>query len=111
MTGLADTQSIITAEQMAALDTTALESAQLPECVYSALKQAANQYGDQVAIKYLLDGQCLGPKKIPLKKYSLKVVVSKGFRATYFFYLTFIIFFVMINHLANFLLVFFNLIT
>ncbi len=87
MMGLTNTQSIITAEQMAALDITALESAQLPQCVYSSVKQAASQYGDQVAIKYLLDGQCLGPKKIPFKKrlihQGVKLVKGKSFAQPY----------------------------
>lgn len=68
MTAQRENISAATTEQLSAPDTSALEASMLPNSIYDAIWQSASRYGDQTAIKFLLDGSCFGPNNIPLKK-------------------------------------------
>ncbi|MFD2166963.1 AMP-binding protein [Thalassotalea euphylliae] len=69
------------------IDASQINADQLPPSVYHAIQQAATSFGDSVAIKYILNGNALGPKNIPFKQraihQAIKLLKGKTFAQPY----------------------------
>jgi len=74
-------------QDMAKIDADKIAPKQLPSSTYHAIKLSAERYGNKAAIKYVLDGSCLGPDNIPLKKHlihqAVKLVKGESFAQPY----------------------------
>ena len=74
-------------QDMAKLDADKIAPEQLPSSTYHAIKLSAERFGNNAAIKYVLDGSCLGPNNIPLKKrlihQAVKLVKGESFAQPY----------------------------
>ncbi|XQW84980.1 AMP-binding protein [Thalassotalea piscium] len=82
-----DITTVRTQMDMATLDVASISPEKLPNSIYDAIITSAQRYTDKVAIRYILDGDCIGPKQIPFSKkiihQLLKVVKGKEFAAPY----------------------------
>lgn len=69
------------------LDTSDLALDRLPQSTYKAISKAAQAHPDHIALKFILDGDCVAPSKIPLKKRLLgrlvKLIKGKNFAEPY----------------------------
>ena len=61
-------ESVQSEADVARLNTESIEPSHLPSSLYMAIVNAAEVAPDEVAIKYILDGNCLHPKQIPRRK-------------------------------------------
>lgn len=82
-----DITTVQTNLDMAKTDVASISPERLPDSIYDAITTSAQRYADETAIRYILDGDCLGPTKIPFAKKTvnqlLKLVKGKTFAAPY----------------------------
>lgn len=82
-----DITTVKNALDMDKMDSATLLPSALPESIYDAITSSAERYGDKTAIQYILDGDCIGPKKIPFAKKAihqlLKITKGKSFANPY----------------------------
>lgn len=83
----ANITTIKTAQDVAAMDISALSPTALPNSLYEAIITSAGLYPNNIAIEYILDGECLGNGKIPFAKklvhFALSKLKGKQFAAPY----------------------------
>jgi len=82
-----DITTVQTNLDMAKTDVASISPERLPDSIYDAITTSAQRYADKTAIRYILDGDCLGPTKILFAKKAinqlLKLVKGKTFAAPY----------------------------
>ncbi len=82
-----DITTIQTAEDMRKIDVSAVSTKALPQSIYHVIAASADRFGGKIALKYILDGDCLGPNKIPFSKkvthQLLKVIKGRSFANPY----------------------------
>jgi len=87
MSNIVDITTVQTRSDMEKVDISKLSPEQLPQSIYHCVVTSARRYSNKVAIKYILDGDCIGPKKIPFSKkiihQLLKVTKGKSFAEPY----------------------------
>jgi fatty-acyl-CoA synthase len=87
MSNKVDITTVQTCLDMEKVDKSTLSPEQLPQSIYDGIITSARRYSNKTAIKYILDGDCIGPKNIPFSKkvihQLLKVTKGKTFAAPY----------------------------
>ncbi len=87
MSNNVDITTVQTSLDMAKVDISKLSPEQLPQSIYDSIVTSARRYSNKVAIKYILDGDCIGPEQIPFSKklvhQLVKVTKGKTFAAPY----------------------------
>lgn len=82
-----DITTVQTCVDMQNVDLSAISPDYLPQSIYDAIITSAQRYSNKTAIKYILDGDCIGPNNIPFSKklihHLLKVTKGKAFAAPY----------------------------
>lgn len=82
-----DITTVQTRLDMATTDVASVSPGRLPDSIYDAITASARRYADKTAIRYILDGDCIGPKQIPFAKKAihqlLKLVKGKNFANPY----------------------------
>ena len=82
-----DVTNIKTIVDLNKLDMSRLSPGALPDSIFDAIWTSAKRFPNKVAIKYILDGDCLGKDRIPVKKkiihQTLKLLKGKTFAAPY----------------------------
>jgi len=82
-----DITTIQTCFDMDNVDMSKISPDYLPQSIYDAIVTSARRYSNKTAIKYILDGDCIGPKDIPFSKKAihqlLKITKGKHFAAPY----------------------------
>jgi len=82
-----DVTNIKTIVDLNKLDMSRLSPGALPDSIFDAIRTSAERFPNKVAIKYILDGDCLGKDQIPIKKklihQTLKLLQGKEFAAPY----------------------------
>ncbi|MUH72960.1 AMP-binding protein [Psychrosphaera haliotis] len=63
-----DVALIQTARDIAKLDASCIDEKNLPASLYDAVSQASENFPNEIAIKYILDGDCLSQDQIPFSK-------------------------------------------
>ena len=87
MAAKVDITTVQNALDMDKMDSAKLLPSALPASIYDAIISSAERFGDKTAIQYILDGDCIGPKKIPFAKKAihqlLKLTKGKSFANPY----------------------------
>lgn len=82
-----DITTVQTHLDMAKADADSISPEQLPRSIYDAIITSAQRYQDKTAIRYILDGDCIGPKQIPFAKKAVsqlvRIVKKKSFATPY----------------------------
>jgi fatty-acyl-CoA synthase len=82
-----DITTVQTCLDMAKTDVASVSPEHLPVSIYDAIITSARRYADKTAIRYILDGDCIGPEEIPFSKkvihQLLKLVKGKNFANPY----------------------------
>ena len=82
-----DITTIQTHLDMARTDVASISPERLPNSIYDTIITSAERYADKTAIRYILDGDCLGPKQIPFAKKAIhqlvKITKGKSFAKPY----------------------------
>jgi len=82
-----DLTTVQTSADMAKSDLVSISPSRLPHSIYDAISTSAQRSPNKTAIRYILDGDCIGPKKIPFAKKAIhqlvKIIKGKGFAAPY----------------------------
>lgn len=71
-----DLTTITTADDMNSIDICQLSPDALPGSIYNAITSSAERFPNQIAIKYILDGECLSKHTIPFKKKLLHTLLK-----------------------------------
>lgn len=82
-----DITTIQTKLDMAKTDVASISPERLPHSIYEAIVASAQRSPERIALRYILDGDCIAPNKIPFAKKALhqvvKLVKGHAFAAPY----------------------------
>jgi fatty-acyl-CoA synthase len=82
-----DITTVQTHLDMAKTDVTSISPEHLPKSIFEAITGSAKRFPDKIALRYILDGDCIAPNKIPFSKKALhhlvKLFKGKAFAAPY----------------------------
>ena len=82
-----DITTVQTKLDMAKTDVASISPERLPHSIYEAITASALRSPERIALRYILDGDCIAPNKIPFAKKALhqvvKLVKGHAFAAPY----------------------------